>query len=43
MLYEVITEVQALADVVVGANKLDAHYTGTNHGRDFQVDAFAVV
>jgi len=34
-------EVQALADVVVGANKLDAHYTGANHGRDFQVDAFA--
>jgi len=34
-------EVQAMADYVVGANAKDAHYTGVNHGRDFEVSRFA--
>jgi len=34
-------EVQGMADFVVGANKLDAHFTGVNLGRDVQVEAFA--
>jgi len=34
-------EVRTMADFVVGANAKDAHYTGVNIGRDFQVEAFA--
>lgn len=32
--------VAPLANVVVGANRPDAHYLNANPGRDFQVDAF---
>jgi prolyl-tRNA synthetase len=34
-------EVGLLADYVVGANEKDYHYTGVNHGRDFQITRFA--
>ncbi|WP_305045542.1 proline--tRNA ligase [Geoalkalibacter sp.] len=34
-------EVRAMADFITGANEKDAHYTGVNLGRDFQVAAFA--
>ncbi|MDT8442270.1 MAG: proline--tRNA ligase [Desulfuromonadales bacterium] len=34
-------ELLGMADVVVGANRADAHYTGANQGRDFQVEQFA--
>ena len=34
-------EVRTMADFVVGANAKDAHYTGVNLDRDFQVEAFA--
>jgi len=34
-------EVEAMSDFVVGANEKDYHYTGANHGRDFQVERFA--
>ncbi|TYO96304.1 prolyl-tRNA synthetase [Geothermobacter ehrlichii] len=34
-------EVRAMADFVVGANEKDAHLTGVNHGRDFEVSRFA--
>ena len=34
-------EVRTMADFVVGANAKDAHYTGVNLDRDFQVDSFA--
>ncbi|MFO7982846.1 MAG: proline--tRNA ligase [Desulfuromonadales bacterium] len=34
-------EVQAMADFVVGANEKDAHLTGVNHPRDFEVETFA--
>ncbi|PLX90162.1 MAG: proline--tRNA ligase [Desulfuromonas sp.] len=34
-------EVASLSDFVVGANAVDAHYTGANCGRDFQVEQFA--
>ena len=34
-------EILAMRDFVVGANQADAHYTGANHGRDFEVELFA--
>jgi prolyl-tRNA synthetase len=34
-------EVAAMADFVIGANEIDAHYTGANLVRDFQVESFA--
>ncbi len=34
-------EVRAMADCIAGANEKDAHFTGVNPGRDFQVDTFA--
>lgn len=34
-------EVQALSNFVVGANAADKHHTNVNHGRDFEVTAFA--
>ncbi len=34
-------EVAAMVDFVTGANALDQHLTGVNHGRDFAVEAFA--
>jgi len=34
-------ELQAMADFVIGANQLDAHYTGANCGRDFALPTFA--
>ena len=33
--------VKGMIDFVVGANDADAHYQGVNHGRDFEVKAFA--
>lgn len=33
--------VEAMIDFVVGANEGDTHYQGVNHGRDFEVKAFA--
>ncbi len=35
------SEVRTMSDFVVGANRNDAHFTGTNLGRDFQVETFA--
>ncbi|WP_303720669.1 proline--tRNA ligase [Malonomonas rubra] len=35
------SEVQAMADFVVGGNAVDIHYTGANLGRDFEVSQFA--
>ena len=32
---------RTMADFVVGANEKDMHYTGANHGRDFQVGTWA--
>ena len=37
------TEVQGMADFVVGGNAVDVHYTGANLGRDFEVSQFADV
>jgi prolyl-tRNA synthetase len=34
-------DIETMANVVVGANEADAHYTGANLNRDFQVDEFA--
>lgn len=34
-------EVRGMADFIVGANEKDAHLTGVNHGRDFEVETFA--
>jgi prolyl-tRNA synthetase len=34
-------EVRGMSDFVVGANAADAHLTGVNHGRDFNVETFA--
>lgn len=34
-------EIQGMADFVVGANEVDAHYVGVNAGRDFEVESFA--
>ncbi len=34
-------EVQGLSDYVIGANALDTHFVGANHGRDFAVETFA--
>jgi prolyl-tRNA synthetase len=34
-------EVQAMVDCVVGANAVDAHFTGVTPGRDFQVEQYA--
>jgi len=34
-------EVAGMSDFVIGANAADTHYTGANHGRDFQVETFA--
>jgi prolyl-tRNA synthetase len=34
-------EVRSMADFITGANEKDAHYTGTNLGRDFSVETFA--
>ncbi|MBW2503929.1 MAG: proline--tRNA ligase [Deltaproteobacteria bacterium] len=34
-------EVEGMSDFVVGANQIDTHYTGANHGRDFSVAQFA--
>ena len=34
-------DVETMANVVVGANEADAHFTGANLNRDFQVDEFA--
>jgi prolyl-tRNA synthetase len=34
-------EVQGMADFVVGANEVDAHYVGVNTGRDFDIEGFA--
>jgi len=33
-------EVEAMSDFVVGANEKDYHFTGTNPGRDFEVEKF---
>ncbi|MBA2661192.1 MAG: proline--tRNA ligase [Bradymonadaceae bacterium] len=33
--------VEGLANFIVGANAVDAHFVNTNHGRDFEVRAFA--
>lgn len=35
------SEVQGMADFVVGGNAVDVHYTGANLGRDFEVAQFA--
>jgi prolyl-tRNA synthetase len=33
--------VEEMTNFVVGANEADKHYVGVNHGRDFEVEAFA--
>lgn len=35
------SEIQGMADFVVGGNAVDVHFTGANHGRDFEVAQFA--
>jgi prolyl-tRNA synthetase len=35
------SEIQGMADFIVGGNAVDVHYTGANLGRDFEVSRFA--
>jgi prolyl-tRNA synthetase len=34
-------EVRGMSDFVCGANEVDQHYTGVNHGRDLQLEHYA--